>query len=165
MSAKISTTRRPMILRLLALFMLCAWVMQDAWAGPSVSITSPANNSTYAVPASITLAANVTPEKGTTITRVEFIDTNTTPNTSLGIVLTAPYTIVLNSVAEGTYVYKVIATDSNSKSTSSGKVTVTVIPPQLTVSITSPASNSTYITQSNLSSLLISQKYRRHLDV
>ena len=65
---------------------------------PTIALTSPANNSAFTAPATISLAANVT-ANGHAITKVQFYN----GATLLGEDTTAPYAFTWNSVAAGNY--------------------------------------------------------------
>jgi hypothetical protein len=113
---------------------------------PSVSITSPANNSSYIAPASITLNANAADTDGT-ISKVGFYN----GTQLLGEVTSSPYTYNWTGVAAGTYSITAKATDNLGGQTTSSVVNVNVINNQLpTVSITSPANNSSYIAPASI---------------
>ena len=86
-----------------------------------VSLTSPTNGAIFAEPASITLAAAVTPN-GHTITRVEFYN----GATLLGTVAAAPYSFSWNSVSAGTYALSAKAVYDSSNTVNSAAATVTV---------------------------------------
>ncbi|PJJ60568.1 glycosyl hydrolase family 18 protein [Hymenobacter chitinivorans] len=111
---------------------------------PTVSLTSPASNATFAAPASITITANAADANGT-VSKVEFYQ----GTTKLGEDLTAPYSFSWSSVAAGTYSLTARATDNAGAATTSAAVTITVTgsttpntPP--TVSLTGPTSGSSY---------------------
>ncbi len=110
---------------------------------PSVSITSPANNSTFTTNSSITITANATDANGT-ITKVEFYY----GNTKLGEDATSPYSITWGNVPAGTYLLKAVAFDNNGGSSTSANITVTVgnlsnsLP---SVSLTSPGNNAAFL--------------------
>lgn len=74
---------------------------------PSVALTSPADSSTYAAPASITLNATASDFDGT-INRVEFF----ADNQKLGQDTTSPYAFTWNSVQPGLYLLKALAYDN-----------------------------------------------------
>lgn len=107
---------------------------------PTVTLTAPANNSTYPVPASISLNATANDSDG--ISKVEFYN----GAQLLGTDATSPYSWALASVAAGRYSYTAKAFDTLNASTTSAAVTVTVsetnTPP--TVSLTAPANGSSY---------------------
>ncbi len=110
---------------------------------PVVSITSPANNSTFAQGDAITITANASDPDGS-VTKVEFYD----GSTKLGEDTTAPYEYVFQNAASGSHSLTAKATDNGGKSTTSVAVSITVevdnnnVAP--TVSITSPANNATF---------------------
>jgi len=123
------------------LLMVCAAAMlapAAAWAGknqaPTVSITSPANGSTFAPPANITLTAAAADADGT-ITKVEFFNRRVL----LGTSTTPPYSIVWSNVPLGTYSLTAKATDDRGGRGTSAPVTVTVATPP--IAITYPADN------------------------
>lgn len=96
---------------------------------PSVSITSPANN-TSAI-GSMSFTASVTPASGTTISKVDFYATsNTNVTTLIGTATSSPYTITWASPPVGTYIVKAIATASNSITGTSSGITVFINTPQ-----------------------------------
>jgi chitinase len=88
---------------------------------PTVSITAPANNSTYTAPASITLTANAADADGT-VSKVEFFN----GGTSLGSKTSAPYTVTWSNVSAGSYSITAVATDNAGATTTSSAVAVTV---------------------------------------
>ena len=90
-------------------------------APPSVTITSPANGSTSAAPASVTLEATAIDRDGT-VTGVEFFD----GATSLGIDATSAYSLTVN-LGLGTHALTAVATDNLGASSTSAVVTVTVV--------------------------------------
>lgn len=90
-------------------------------SAPTVSITSPANNSSFTAPGSVTLTANASDADGT-ISKVEFFN----GSTSLGTVTTAPYTVSWNNVSAGSYSVTAIATDNAGATTTSSAVALTV---------------------------------------
>ncbi|MDQ3908415.1 MAG: Ig-like domain-containing protein, partial [Acidobacteriota bacterium] len=105
---------------------------------PTVSLTAPAAGSTLA--GTVTVSANASDDKG--VARVEFYK----GATLIGTDTTAPYSVQWNTSAEapGAYTLTARAYDTGGNSTTSAGVNVTVkdsVAP--TVSITSPANNST----------------------
>jgi hypothetical protein len=114
-------------------------------SSPVVTISSPANNSVYNAPASIVITASASDSDGS-ISKVEFYQ----GTTYLGVATTAPYTFTWNNVGSGTYAITAKAYDNLNASTTSSPVTVIVnVPP--TVSITSPANNSTFTEPATIS--------------
>lgn len=90
---------------------------------PSVSITSPLNNSSFTPPATITINAEAADANGT-VTKVEFFN---------GAVLlatdnTSPYSFVWNAVPQGEYTLTAKATDNDNNTTVSAPVAVSVAP-------------------------------------
>jgi hypothetical protein len=108
---------------------------------PAVSITNPANNASFTAGNSVTVNANASDPDGT-IAKVEFFS----GTTRLGEDLSSPYSLVWNNVAVGTYSLMAKATDNKGVATTSTTVSINVTaanrPPS--VSITSPANNSTF---------------------
>jgi chitinase len=88
---------------------------------PTVSITSPANNSSFTAPAGITLTATASDADGT-ISKVEFFN----GGTSIGTATASPYTVAWNNVSAGSYSVTAIATDNAGATTTSSAVALTV---------------------------------------
>jgi gliding motility-associated-like protein len=112
-------------------------------APPTVSISSPANNSTFVAGNAITINANAADTDGA-VTRVEFFS----GTTKLGEDLSTPYSFVWNNVAAGTYALTARATDNKGATTTSAPINVTVnsanTPP--TISLTSPNNSALFPT-------------------
>ena len=108
---------------------------------PVVSITGPANNSTFASGASVAITANATDANGA-ISKVEFFR----GNVKLGEDLTSPYGFAWNNVSAGTYSITARATDNQGAAATSTAITITVNPPNAppTVNLTSPTSNASF---------------------
>ena len=106
---------------------------------PIVAMTMPASGSTYNAPATVTLGATASDADGT-ITSVEFFR----DGTSLGVDTAAPYSVLWNNAGVGSYVMTAKATDNRGAVTTSSPVPINVtnVPP--TISITSPASGTSY---------------------
>ncbi len=106
---------------------------------PAITLTLPANGSSYTAPASIGLAASVT-ANGHSITQVQFYN----GATLLGSAATAPYTLTVNNVPAGSYTVSAQAVyDSGSTvSSATSAVTVTNLPPVVT--LIAPANGSSY---------------------
>ncbi len=106
---------------------------------PSVTLTNPTNNSVFVAGSSIYLSASATDPDGT-ISQVQFFQgTN-----NLGIITSAPYSMVWSNAASGTNTLTAMAQDNNGVSTTSAAVTILVdIPP--VISITQPTNNTVYI--------------------
>lgn len=114
---------------------------------PIVSITSPANNASFTAPASITVNAAASDSDGT-IYSVKFYNGTTYLKTDF----TSPYSYTLSNLPAGNYSLTVKATDNNGAQTISSAVTVSVKAPNKapTVSITTPANNSTFAAPANI---------------
>jgi hypothetical protein len=105
---------------------------------PTATVTSPAPNSTFSIGTSITIAANAADVDGT-IKKVIFY----AGATNLGEDVTAPYSFVWSGATPGSYNVYVKAIDNLNATTTSGTVSVKVLPNQApTVSIASPSSGS-----------------------
>lgn len=111
---------------------------------PTVSISSPANNSEFDEGTSITLTAIAADEDGQ-VTKVEFFD----GANSLGSVLSSPYTLAWSTGSVGTHNITAVATDDSAATTTSAIISVTIksvtnnIAP--TVSISAPTNGATYL--------------------
>ncbi len=88
---------------------------------PTVSLTSPANGSTFTAPANVTLTATAADSDGT-IAKVEFLN----GNSLVGTVTASPYTMTWSNVAAGSYTLTARATDNNGAQTTSAAVSITV---------------------------------------
>ena len=88
---------------------------------PSVSITSPVANATFAAPASVTINATASDADGT-ISKVEFYNADTL----IGTDTASPYTFVWNNVQAGNYKITAKATNNNALSTTSAAVAISV---------------------------------------
>jgi len=86
---------------------------------PAVSLTSPANGTSYTAPASMTIAATATDDKG--VTRVEFYSGTTLLNTDTA----APYSFNWTGVSAGTYSVAAIAYDGDGASATTAAATIT----------------------------------------
>ena len=106
---------------------------------PIIVLTSPANNATFAAPATISLAAGVSPN-GHSITRVQFYN----GTTLLGEDASAPYSFSWSSVPIGSYSLTARLVYDVGSTLSSTAANVTVTPPLPTIVLTSPTSGSTY---------------------
>ncbi len=108
---------------------------------PTVSLTSPANNTNVNAPASISIAATAADADGT-ISKVEFYN----GTTLLGTDVSAPYSYTWTNVAAGTYTITAKATDNNGAAVNSGAATVKVN----TVVVSNPCSGiATYAENGN----------------
>ncbi len=116
---------------------------------PTVSLSAPANNSTYVAPASITVSASAkAPETNDTVAKVEFY----TGATLIGTDTTSPYSISWASPPAGVHTLTARAYDGQGGVTTSAARTVTVyaenLPP--TVSLSAPANNSSYVSPASI---------------
>ncbi len=93
---------------------------------PTVSITSPADATSFVAPASITIEATAA-DPGGSITKVDFYN----GNTLLGTDNTSPYSYTWTGVPAGPYVLTAKATDNSSLTTTSNPVNVTVNTPNV----------------------------------
>ncbi|MCI0339069.1 MAG: Ig-like domain-containing protein [Acidobacteria bacterium] len=115
-------------------------------APPTVSLTSPASGATFSPPATVTITADASDSDGT-ISKVDFYR----GTTLLGTDTTAPYEFTWSNVAAGSYSLTAKATDNSGGVTTSSAVSITVSPnPPPTVSLTSPASGSTFAAYSTI---------------
>lgn len=108
---------------------------------PTVSITSPVNNSSTSAPANITINASATDDEG--VSKVDFYN----GSNLLGTDNIAPYSYNWNGVTAGSYTLTAKATDNLGAVTTSVPVLITVttvtLPNQApTISLTSPANGS-----------------------
>ena len=110
-------------------------VRVKANVAPAVSLTAPANNSTFTAQATIGLAATASDSDGA-VAKVDFYQ----GATKLGTATVAPYTFIWTNVAGGTYALTAKATDDKGAVTTSAVVNAKVDRPP-TVSITAPANN------------------------
>jgi M6 family metalloprotease-like protein len=107
---------------------------------PTVSITSPVTNASFAAPATINIDAEATDIDGS-IWKVEFYN----GSSWLGSDFTAPYSYTWNNVPAGVYNITALAIDNLGASASSTRNNIAVVTNQApTVSITSPLTNAGY---------------------
>ena len=88
---------------------------------PSISITGPAAGASFTAPATITITNNATDSDGT-VTKVDVFANGTLVGSSTS----APFTVVWNNAAAGTYNLTAVATDNGNASTTSAPVSITV---------------------------------------
>jgi hypothetical protein len=100
---------------------------------PTVSLTNPVNNASFAAPARIVLGATAADSDGF-VTNVAFFQ----GTTKLADDATAPYTFTWSGVTSGTYTLTAVATDNLGASTTSSVVNVTVTNVPLLVSSLPP---------------------------
>ena len=93
---------------------------------PNVSLTAPANGTTFTPPATITLSATASDADGT-VSVVEFYQGGTT---LIGSDTTSPYSLTWSNVPAGTYQLTAVARDNASGMTVSSTTTITVSDPQ-----------------------------------
>jgi endo-1,4-beta-D-glucanase Y len=91
---------------------------------PTVSLTAPVNNATYAAPASVTISANANDSDGS-IAKVEFFN----GSTLLATDVSTPYNYTWTGVAAGSYSITAKATDNSGSVTTSTPVSITVTNP------------------------------------
>jgi len=89
---------------------------------PTISITVPANNTSFIAPASVTLTATALDADGT-IAKVDFYSGTTLLNSDN----TYPYSYIWTNVDVGIYTINAIATDNSGGTTTSSTITITVI--------------------------------------
>lgn len=89
---------------------------------PTVGISSPADNATFAVGANIAITATATASTGHSIAKVEFFN----GDTKLGEVTSAPFTFTIANAAQGRLSITAKATDSQGLSTISAPVRIVV---------------------------------------
>jgi len=109
---------------------------------PLVSLTSPANNTSYSAPATVHMVATASVPYGT-ISKVEFYN----GTKLIGTEYVAPYTYSWKNVPSGTYTITAKAIDNNGVSSISAARTVKVTAPANQtpiVSLTAPANNATF---------------------
>ncbi|MFM8432332.1 MAG: Ig-like domain-containing protein, partial [Bacteroidota bacterium] len=109
-------------------------------AAPTVSITAPANGSSFITGSNVSITANASDADGT-VSQVEFF----VDGVSIGVDNTAPYTASYTAVA-GTRSITARATDDQGAQTTSSAVSITVAAnPPPTCSITSPANGASFV--------------------
>jgi uncharacterized protein (DUF1800 family) len=110
---------------------------------PTVSITSPAANATFAPGASIEIVASAADSDGT-VAKVEFY----AGSTKVGTATASPWKATWANVAAGNYTLKAIATDDKGATKTSATVAIAVSGPAANkapvVSITSPTANAQF---------------------
>jgi len=102
---------------------------------PTVSLTAPANNSSVAGKATVSLTATAS-DTGGSIAKVEFFN----GSTLLGSDTTSPYSYSWTNVVPGTYSLTAKATDNRGDTKTTNITTFTVTNP-LSTSLTAPANN------------------------
>jgi Bacterial Ig domain len=107
---------------------------------PTVSLTAPANNSTFTAPASVTLSANAADSDGS-ISKVEFYN----GSILLASDAIAPYIHTWQNVAAGTYSLTLKATDNSGAATTSNAINIIVTTPTCSISSNIRINNGTWI--------------------
>jgi chitodextrinase len=113
---------------------------------PTVSLTSPVNNSTFTAPANVTLTANATDSDGK-IAKVEFYS----GGKLLGTSTTAPYTYAYNSLPAASYTVNAVAYDDKGASSTSAPINFTVSNP-VTADTQAPVGPTNLAAKANTSS-------------
>lgn len=113
-------------------------------APPTVSLTSPTANQSFATGSTITLTANAADSDGT-VSKVDFYR----GTTLIGTATTSPYTVTWSNAPAGSYSLTAKATDNRNISTTSAAVPIVVDAPP-TVSLTSPTANQVFAAPGNV---------------
>ena len=100
---------------------------------PTIAILTPNNGATFSQPVNVTITANASDSDGT-IGKVEFF----AGDLKLGEVASAPFTFTWINASFGTHVLTARATDDRLGVTVSAPVSITILAPPPTVSLTSP---------------------------
>jgi hypothetical protein len=109
---------------------------------PTVSLSAPANNSSFTVGSSVTIAASATDTDGT-IAKVEFYD----GFALLGSDTTAPYSIAISTLSAGAHSITAKATDNLGATSTSPVALISInLNQSPTVTLTTPANNSAFLT-------------------
>jgi plastocyanin len=90
---------------------------------PSVTVTNPANGAVFSAPADVTIQASASDTDGT-VTNVRFF----AGTTVLANETAAPFAVVTNNLAAGSYTFSAVATD-NGGLTATNAVTISVVTP------------------------------------
>ena len=117
---------------------------------PVVSISSPSTGSSVTTGSNVTITASASESNGT-ITNIAIYN----GSSLLGSSSASPYSYVMSNIGSGTYTLTAVAADANGVSVTSSAVTLTaapapVLPSAPVVSLTSPASGSSYTAGSNV---------------
>jgi subtilisin family serine protease len=113
---------------------------------PVAAITAPVPDATYKAPASVAIAAIASDPDGT-VQQVGFYANGL----SIGIDTSAPYEVVWNGVAPGTYALTAVAIDDKGATGASAPVFIVVLdntPP--VVSLTSPANDASFVSPASV---------------
>jgi len=107
---------------------------------PTVTLTSPADGSTFSAPATIALSANASDSDGN-VTRVDFYH----DGTLIGGSISAPYVASWSNVGAGSYALTAKATDNRGAVTTSSPLNVAVIANSApTVMLTNPSNGASF---------------------
>src|SRR6185503_1794692 len=118
------------------------WSLQFTFlttSNPVVALSSPANGTSFTAPATINLAASVTPN-GHTITKVQFYN----GTTLLGEDTAAPYAFAWSSVAAGSYTLTARAVYDAGSTVNSAAANITVASSVPTIALSSPANGASF---------------------
>jgi len=109
---------------------------------PTVSMTAPANGTSFTAPATIAVSATASDTDGT-IATVEFY----AGATLIGSDTTSPYSVTWSNVAAGSYTLTARARDNSGSTTTSAARSITVIAGNQVpnVSLTAPANGTTFL--------------------
>jgi hypothetical protein len=111
---------------------------------PTVTLTSPQANQFFSAPASFTISANASATaSGATISKVDFYR----DGSPIGTDTTSPYSTSVANLAEGSYSFTAVATDSFGTTASSVAVLVNV---GLTVSVVDPSAGAVFIAPADI---------------
>lgn len=99
-------------------------IAQPGNAAPSITLTGPANGSSFAAGSDVTLTASASDQDGT-IGSVQFFNGNSLLSTSTS----APFRYTWPKVGSGNYVLTAVATDNGGATGRSGSATITVTAP------------------------------------
>src|SRR3989344_2353940 len=99
---------------------------------PTISLTSPQNNSSYTAQTPLAITASA-PDPDGTITTVELLRGG---STSLGSDSSSPFTIIWQNPPAGTYTLTAKATDDDNAQTTSAPITITITTPQQSPTLT-----------------------------
>jgi len=111
---------------------------------PTVSLTTPVNNTLFTAPATVSLEANASDNDGT-IAKVEFFN----GVNKLGEDTSAPYSFDWTNVGSGNYILTAKATDNQGALTTSEAVNISVNGPPA-VALTNPINNAVFLTPSDI---------------
>jgi hypothetical protein len=117
--------------------------INPALVPPTVTVTAPANGTTYNAPASFTISATATAGSGATVKQVALYN----GQTLLGTSTTSPYSYSLTNAQAGSYSFTAKVTDTLGATATSITVGVTVSVPAspAAVAITSPANGASFM--------------------